>query len=400
MYLFFLNKLGKEVAMTFRQESVENNKYCRQFSSTTSHGQPIIPSPDHQGPLGSCRESSSIGGLEQRAKNPIIEKALKRLVKKGLFGRPHVKRYLYDLHRRQCRPNTIRTNSGAILLFLTYCQDLGRTYVETITREDLSGFIEHEQDRGLRPTSVSTRARALYAFLGYLVEREIVHPDVLKKKMRIKVPDALPRAIDPDDVRQLLAVVKKPRDWAMILVLLRTGMRIGELLDTKVRDVNLREKRIEIFEAQKNRVGRVVYLSDDARVALRVWIKKRDSQKEYLFYGQGHTTLTYAGARAMFGKYLTKAGLSHKGYSLHCLRHTFASELLNAGMRLECLQQLLGHSSIEMTRRYARLTDNTRKEEYFRAMTIIEKGEINGHYRFDPALPEVPEKKELFGAYH
>jgi site-specific recombinase XerD len=88
----------------------------------------------------------------------------------------------------------------------------------------------------------------------------------------------------------------------------------------------------------------------------------------------------------MFVKYLDKAGLSNKGYTLHCLRHTFASELLNAGMRLECLQQLLGHSSIEMTRRYARLTDNTRKEEYFKAMTIIERGDINGHYRFDPAL--------------
>jgi len=74
---------------------------------------------------------------------------------------------------------------------------------------------------------------------------------------------------------------------------------------------------------------------------------------------------------------------------LHALRHTFASELLNAGMRLECLQQLLGHSSIEMTRRYARLTDVTRKDEYFRAMAKIEKGEIDGHYRCDHQLPPV-----------
>jgi site-specific recombinase XerD len=93
----------------------------------------------------------------------------------------------------------------------------------------------------------------------------------------------------------------------------------------------------------------------------------------------------------MFKKYLDKAGLSHKDYTLHCLRHTFASELLNAGMRLECVQQLLGHSSIEMTRRYARLTDNTRKEEYFNAMAIIEKGGINGHYRIDFTLPQALE---------
>ena len=56
------------------------------------------------------------------------------------------------------------------------------------------------------------------------------------------------------------------------------------------------------------------------------------------------------------------------------------SELLNAGLRLEVLQQLMGHQDIEMTRRYARLTDRTREEEYFKAMAIIEKGEIDGDY--------------------
>ena len=106
-----------------------------------------------------------------------------------------------------------------------------------------------------------------------------------------------------------------------------------------------------------------------------------------MFYGHRGQPLCYEAARARFTRYVEKAGLSHKGYTLHCLRHTFASELLNAGMRLECLQQLLGHSTIEMTRRYARLTDNTRKEEYFRAMAIIERGEINGHYRCDYQLP-------------
>jgi site-specific recombinase XerD len=72
--------------------------------------------------------------------------------------------------------------------------------------------------------------------------------------------------------------------------------------------------------------------------------------------------------------------LQYKGYMIHSLRHTFASELLNAGMRLECLQLLLGHRDIEMTRRYARLTDKSREEEYFRAMTIIEQGGIHGAY--------------------
>ena len=195
--------------------------------------------------------------------------------------------------------------------------------------------------------------------------------------------------------RQFLAVIEKPRDRAMILVLLRTGMRIGELLATRMGEVNLREKQIIIMEAEKTRVGRVAYLSEDACEALTVWLQKRDPAKERLFYGQGRQRLGYTAARVMFGKYLDQAGLAHKGYSLHCLRHTCATELLNAGMRLECLQQLLGHSSIEMTRRYARLTDNTRREEYFRAMAIIEKGDHHGHHHRHPELPPVLEETEL-----
>jgi len=354
------------------------------------HGRPINPpeSPDQEP-----------GALTPRLKNPLIEKCLKQLVKKGLFGRPFVKDYLYGLKRRNCRPNTIRSYGSTLLLFLSYLKERGRTYLETITRDDLSGFIEHEQDRGMQPKTVSTRLRLLYAFVGYLVDREVVHPDLLKRKLRVKVPEALPRALDPEDIKQLLAVIDKVRDWAMILVLLRTGMRIGELLETKVSEVNLREKRVIIWEAQKTRAGRVVYLNEDSCKALKVWLKRRDPEKEYLFYGQGRQRLSYTAVRVRFVKYLEKAGLAHKGYSLHCLRHTCATELLNAGMRLECLQQLLGHRSIEMTRRYARLTDNTRRDEYFRAMAIIEKGEPYGHYHRDLELPPVLEEKELLRPY-
>ena len=84
--------------------------------------------------------------------------------------------------------------------------------------------------------------------------------------------------------------------------------------------------------------------------------------------------MCYSTARARFAGYLGKAGLADRGYTVHTLRHTFATELLNAGMRLECLQVLLGHRSIEETRRYAWLTDKTREEEYFRAMSEIERG--------------------------
>ena len=154
-------------------------------------------------------------------------------------------------------------------------------------------------------------------------------------------------------------------------------MRIGELLNTKVHDVDLNNHRILIYQAEKTGLGRVVYYTGDAQTALLSWLKVRNTFKEMLFYAQGRQSLGYEASRSMFNKYLQKAELSDRGYTLHCLRHTFATDLLNAGMRLECLQPLLGHSSIEMTRRYARLTDKTREQEYFAAMDRILKGETN-----------------------
>ena len=318
-----------------------------------------------------------------RVSNEQIERIIWRMSANKLCGREEVRDYLRGQVRRNCRPNTIRSSGATILLFLKFFKRRGDENLALIGREHISAFVEYEQDRGMAPVSIDGRLKGLYAFLGFLVGRDIIDAGVIKRKLRIKVPDALPRAIDPEDIQQLLAAIKYPRDRALILTLLRTGMRIGELLNTRVEDLNLRGQLVQIIEAHKNRIGRLVYLSSDAVSALKKWLKIRKYQSKYIFYGQGAGPLCYEAARAMFISNIDKAGLAHKGYTLHCLRHTYASELLNAGMPLQCLQELLGHRSIEMTRRYARLTDNTRREAYYKAMTIIEAGEINGHYRFD-----------------
>ncbi len=330
-------------------------------------------------------------GVKRRVLDDVFEK----LEQKEIPGKRHLEEYLRDQYRRNCKPNTLRSTFTNLDIFLSFVKASGKSHLEEITREDLFAFIEHEQDRGMKPVTVHTRLGRIKAFIHFLVEQGVVRGDILTRRLTVKVPDSLPRAMEPEHVRRLLSVIDNTRDRAMIVVLLRTGMRIGELLNLLVREVNLKERRIEIYEAEKTRVGRVVYLSEDANSCLKAWFKERDPNRQLLFYARGRHSMTYANARLVFAKYLAKAALSQRGYTLHCLRHTCASELLNAGMRLECLQQLLGHSTIEMTRRYARLTDKTREAEYFQAMSKIEGGEIDGSYQLDPELPEVFEKKEL-----
>ncbi len=304
---------------------------------------------------------------------------LRKISKLELSGAEHLERYMQHKWRMNHKPSTLSGSFHAVRSFLSFYVSSGKSHLQDIISDDLEAFVEHEQDRGLKVTTVRTRLKHLWAFLRFLSEREIIGERILKRKIKLRVPDFLPRAIAPGDVRRLIGAIKETRDRALVLVLLRTGMRIGELLGLQMRDLDIRERKIHIYEGEKNSLGRVVYLSDDALMALHLWLRKRDKSREYLFYGRG-SKLCYSAAWNIFTKYLNETKLQHKGYSIHSLRHTFASELLNAGMRLECLQLLLGHSDIEMTRRYARLTDKSREEEYFRAMGVIEQGGIHGAY--------------------
>ena len=309
-----------------------------------------------------------------------IDHILQKLSRMELPAQEHFERYMRHKWRLNHKPRTLASSFTSVMLFLDFYGKSGKSDIEKIERVDLEGFIEHEQDRGLRISTVRTRLACIIAFLHFLMEEEVIAGSVLKRGIKLKMPDVLPRAMNPADVRRLLYVLKDIRDRALFLLLLRTGIRIGEALGLRLNDLDLKGRKVHLFEGEKNSMGRVVYLSDDALFAIKLWIRRRDKNKEFIFYGQSHGHLCYSTGRGLFVKYLKKAGLDQKGYTVHCLRHTFASELLNAGMRLECLQQLLGHQDIEVTRRYARLTDTTREQEYFRAMAMIEKGGIHGDY--------------------
>ena len=324
--------------------------------------------------LSSVVEPANFSGVPES----YIDRILEKISRLNVPGREYLESYMLHKWRMNHKPSTLKGSSGALSSFLIFYAARGKR-LENIVLDDIEAFVEHLQDKGFKITTVRLRLDQLIAFLRFLIEQDIIDGRILRRKIKLKVPDFLPRAIAPGDVRKLLGAIKDIRDRALILVLLRTGMRIGEVLRLTLRDLDVRERKIHIYEGEKNCMGRVVYLSNDALVALKLWIRKRNPKKEYLFYGN-KASLCYTAARNIFNRYLMETRLQNKGYTIHSLRHTFASELLNAGMRLEYLQVLLGHRDIEVTRRYARLTDKSREAEYFRAMEIIEKGGIHGAY--------------------
>ena len=310
-----------------------------------------------------------------------IDRILEKLSSLDLPAKEHFESYMRHKWRANHKPKTMESSFTSIMFFLEFYRASGKRDIAELERSDLEAFIEHEQDRGLNISTVKTRMASIVAFLHFLTGESLISGAALKRTIRLKLPDALPRAMRPRDVRKLLSVIRHTRDRALFLLLLRTGIRIGEALGLTLHDVDLKDRKVHLFQGEKNSRGRVVYFFDDALFALKRWLRRRDASKQFLFYGQGDRPLSYSAALARFKKYLARAKLTEKGYTIHCLRHTMASELLNAGMHLECLQELLGHQDIEVTRRYARLTDTTRREEYFRAMAKIEKGEIDGEYR-------------------
>jgi len=332
----------------------------------------------HPSDLNAIYLQPVVPAAKSSARQQVLDRILNKIAEQQLPGKSYVEQYLCHKYRRNCKANTLRQAAISLEQFLLFFANRGNTVLEQLSRQDVEAFVEALQDRGLKLTTVNTRLRNVYAFVRYLIlEYTGFDWGLMERKVKLKLPDRLPRAIDAQHLDQLLCAIDDCRDRALILLLLRTGLRIGELLNCKLQDIDLNEQKILIYQSDKTSVGRAVYYSTDAQQALLAWLRLRDPLKQQLFYGRGDKALCYEAARSIFQRCLQKADLQYSGYTLHCLRHSFATGLLNAKMPLECLRVLLGHSNLEITRRYARLSDKTREEEYFAAMDRILKGDID-----------------------
>jgi integrase/recombinase XerC len=258
-------------------------------------------------------------------------------------------------------------------LFLRTLPQERQEAISQLTPQDIEAFIEQQQDQGLAATTINRRLAVLRSFFawlersGHYVTDNPVHDDHY-----LPQPDPLPRAMETQEVTRLLTVITDVLDRAVFLALLRTGIRVGELLCLTVADVDLAQAALYIRLGGKNGRGRVVYLSADAQQALAAWLKERQRcNVKALFFTRRSQGLSRQTVNAHFQHYLQAAGIQ-RPYTVHSLRHTFATDLLNAAVPITTLQELLGHGNIAITQRYARVSDATKRQQYFTAMQRLQ----------------------------
>ena len=280
--------------------------------------------------------------------------------------------YLLTLARRNYVAATL---ASAIEAWAAFLKTAPTHRLLTITPRLIEQFIEHEQDRGRLPGGINQSLSRLAAFFHYLGEIERLSQSPVRRRHFLQVPDPLPRALSQHEYQRFLHVIDRPRDRAIFLLLLRSGIRIGELVASRLEDLRLAQQELIIPLGKKNRRGRLVYFSRDAHQALAGYLPLRpQGPSAFLFPSPSHRALSTRTIQRLFTGYVQAAGLN-ADYTPHCLRHTFASELLNAGADLVTVQHLLGHDSLALTQRYARLSEPRKRHVYDRAMTQIEQAE-------------------------
>jgi site-specific recombinase XerD len=278
-----------------------------------------------------------------------------------------IERYRRSLKRKNCSPYTVKNYVNRIEQFASWL----RVPLARVTRKEMGTYVDHLLRKRHAPKTIICHLQTLRLFFDYLINEEGVDMINPVTKVSLRLPKPLPRCLTDDQVNTLSAVITDPRDRAMFTLMLRCGLRVEEVAHLTVDAVEYRKRRIFVAQG-KGAKDRVVYLSDDARAALESYLTTRVSKVKGLFLVQkGPLTgepISVRGIQKRIEYYARKSGLH---VSCHRLRHTFATQLLNADAALATIQDLLGHEHITTTQRYCRVANLKVQRDYYKAMEVV-----------------------------
>jgi integrase/recombinase XerD len=267
---------------------------------------------------------------------------------------PLRQRMIEDMAARKLTPNTQRSHIYSCKRFAAWL----KRWPDTATPDEVRGFQLHLIESG---TSICNRNRIMTG-LRFLFRVTLRRHDLAAEVWHIKEPERLPPVLSPEEVKRVLTMATSLKARAMLTLAYGCGLRAGEVVRLRAGDIDSEQMIIRIVQS-KGRKDRHVMLPAEVLDLLRQWWKARPNasnngvapEHHWLFPGRSqHQPMTTRQLGRLF-KEAAKAAALRKTVSLHSLRHSFATHLLERGEDIRVIQALLGHSKPETTARYSRV---------------------------------------------
>ncbi|MDR1914371.1 MAG: tyrosine-type recombinase/integrase [Clostridiales bacterium] len=276
--------------------------------------------------------------------------------------RTAINNYLQYLRETKTAPlNTLTSYERDLRHFREYLEKQGKISHEIIDTEDIEGYMRHMDESGMAVSSISRSLAAIHSFFKYYKYLGLIARDPSDMITPPRIERRSPEILTPEEVNSLLAqpkphCLKGMRDRAMLESLYSTGIRVSELINLKVSDVDIKLKTMRCVSLKKERV---IPLTDKAVTSLIDYLQfarvqmVRDRKDTTLFVNCTGTPMSRQGFWKIVKEYAKMANVkSH--ISPHMLRHSFAAHQLAQGTDLNKVKEMLGHSDIAATQVYLR----------------------------------------------
>lgn len=242
---------------------------------------------------------------------------------------------------------TIKNYLSSIKLFLEYVE---KHKLEKVTDKEISDYLFYASSE--KKYSYSS-IKQVIASIGYLYTKVLhkEYPQALKIELR--KPERLPVVLSAEEVSKIIKVTENIKHKTILILIYSAGLRLGELINLRIMDIDSKAMRIHIRQG-KGKKYRYIMLSENALVLLREYYKEYKPE-EFLVEGQPGKPYSTQSVQTVFKQALKKAGLRKKA-TVHSLRHSFATHLLDEGTDIRYIQELLGHKRIETTQIYTHIS--------------------------------------------
>lgn len=277
--------------------------------------------------------------------------------------------YRRFLKRKNCSKGTVKNYMNVLKNFVVWVD----VPIETVSNQHIIIYIDYLLKKRLKPKTINNNLDGIRGFYNYLHnEEKAVGDNPVKKGYSLRLGNPLPKHLRDEQVQQLFNHILNHRDRAIFMLMLRCGLRVEEVANITLNAIDFRRGQILVFKGKGSK-GRVVYFSQDTYDVLKVYLKDRKlSSAESVFLVEKGLyrgkAISVRGIQKRIEHYSKISGIA---VSCHQLRHTMATQLLNADADLVTIQDLLGHNRITTTQRYCKVSNLKVQRDYHKAMEHI-----------------------------